>query len=570
MQYRYRIPHLLLSALVAFSACKKKVDEQYDNRPNQQPVINSNTRLINLVSARELKIGGQQLSSYLKPNFEGYYGSAGTMRITRYFPETGQLGTTFTIPSEFVQADGMIKDLQVTSLSSRDKVPLARPFQLKDYGRTPMDYFHAFFSPGPGMLADSMFAIPREVSPAADPTKIRIRLVNLGSTPDYFRRSGPMSLTWADGTPIDSHTSHIAPGKASSYIELPYGTYQFKVTTDADGREVPAKGNSAISANVLNPGTGTMMGLGDGTPGVAGFSDSWLTFAPLRTYQPGGVYTLVVSNMSGYSEASPGTNGETLPILCNSFQLINDISEPANQSYARVQGVNVLPGAEVKWVMDSQEMGNNLFATHTGYSTVVAGTHLLKATDSKGTLLAQKEITLQPGDNVTAWLYTSKAGQPDISFSNNNLSTIYNLPVTGNDGSDASRKDGYPYWVRFMNFCADQPQVTFTENNGVMFGSAGSKLVQYGQQQVNDAYALRRVNFNADILVYASRPGVLPGDWISSIAPLKHTTFIRNIDLYKTTGKPWSEPGVYTVALVGSTAGNASEKARMILIKHTR
>lgn len=45
---------------------------------------------------------------------------------------------------------------------------------------------------------------------------------------------------------------------------------------------------------------------------------------------------------------------------------------------------------------------------------------------------------------------------------------------------------------------------------------------------------------------------------------------MANIDLYKTTGKPNSEPGIYTVALIGSTAVNAAEKAKMIVIKHNR
>lgn len=560
----------LLSLLVlqGFSSCKKKVDFEYDNRPNQTAISNSLTRLVNLIGYREIQIGDKRLSSFLQPDKEGSYGTPGTMRITPYFPTTGQLSTVFSIPSEFVGADGIVKDIQLSSFALKDYALPTKPFSVKDYGRAGMDYYLARFG---NDFKDSMFAVPRDIANSSNPANFKIRILNLSTKSAAYGRKGKMTLAWADGTPVSANTTSIDVGDHSQYAELPFGTYQFKILCE-DGREVPSKSFSGgfVTINILNPNTGTLMGAGEGTPGVAGYSDSWSTYAPLKTYQPGGIYTIVIANTGGYKEARPGSNGETTDIFTNCFQVVSDISEPINATYGRVQASNVVPGAEVKWLVDDKELGSTNYTQQTDYLTLIVGKYQVKAVDKTGKTLATTTLNLLAGDNVTTWLYTDRNGAAAIGVSNNNLSGVYNTVVNGNDGSYAALKDPFPTWIRFMNFSANLDDVTFTGNNGVMFNAEGSKNLSYATQKTNDVYVKQALNFSSNILVYASKPGVLPGNWIENVNPLPSTAFIKNIDLYKTPSKPNSEPGIYTVVLVGKANGTGDEKAKTILIKHNK
>jgi len=75
-------------------------------------------------------------------------------------------------------------------------------------------------------------------------------------------------------------------------------------------------------------------------------------------------------------------------------------------------------------------------------------------------------------------------------------------------------------------------------------------------------------------MVYRSTPDVVPGTWANDIDVLTHEAFIANKKLYEKPGRPEpvQEAGVYTVALIGKSSKNVSakDKARMILVKHTR
>lgn len=567
-----KLAAISLFIVLVIPACKKKIDYAYDNRPGQAAGVTLNTRLVNLIGYRELQIGEKRLTSFLPPDREGYYGSPGTMRVTPYFPQTGQLTTVYSLPGEFLSSDGYIHDILLTTLSGRDAVGAIGEndrFSIRDYGRTPMDYYRVRYE---ASFSDSMFAVPRDITASSNPANFKIRILNLSTNPDYYQRQGKMTLAFSDGRPVSSKTSAIDRGKYSDYIELPYGTYQFKVLAE-DEREVPHKAvsfteNAGSSINILNPNTGTLMAIGEGDPGPAGFNDSWLNYAPVRTFQPGGVYTIVVSNITGWSEAMPGSNGETIGVIVNCFQVIADISEPLNHQYARVQAVNTLPGSSVKWQVNGNDLGTTGYTETTAYLPFLTGKHAIKAVDGQGAVLAEQEVSLLPGDNITAWVYRQGDGTA-ITLSNNNLSGIYGTPVNGNDGSASTRRDAYPYWLRFMNFCTDVQDVTFTANNGQPLGAgtqAASQNILYGVQKTIDPYIRQGYNFSTSILAYASKPGVIPGNWIHTIQPLPASTFIKNIGLYKTEGKPNSEPGIYTVALVGQL----NQEAKLILIKHNQ
>ncbi|SKD04290.1 hypothetical protein SAMN05660461_2806 [Chitinophaga ginsengisegetis] len=567
---KMKITYILIAVAVMMSACSKKLDYSYDNRMVQYPMSASGIRVVNLVGATELSVNGQRLTSYLQPDKEGYYGPNET-RGTAYFPETGRLGLTYSIPREQVKASGWVDSILFSSLSVKNAVPAPRPFRAKEDDAHPNDYYFVRFRPNPDGFQDSLFVIPRGISPAADPAVFKVRLLNLSSTitgsiPPGIFRTGPMSLTLADGTGVPG-LSNIAPGKYSDYVEIPYGTYQFKVLNN-EGKEVPAGGTIY---NLFNPATGTLMDI-NGTPGIGGNKDTWLTYAPLKTFQPGGIYTIVVSSTYEANIPTGNPNGETYKSENNTFRIIADIPEPLNITYARLQGVNVAAGKKITWQVDGQPMGSTLaFTQQTTYSRYITGTHMVKALDENGQVLAESNLAMQPADNFTAWLYTRKDGSAAITFSANNLSGKYYDGTATDDGTYSILKAVYPFWIRFMNFCPDLEEVTFTQGNGQPFSAVSALAYQhiYFAKAVTDLpYVMQMVNFSQPVMAYASRPGIAPGDWLRNITPLKSRDFIARPELYKTPELPQSEPGIYTVVLLGSTAANATEKARMIIVKH--
>ncbi|MGF6928287.1 hypothetical protein QFZ48_003787 [Chitinophaga sp. W2I13] len=568
---KMKITYIGMAAALLFSACSKKLDYTYDNRFIQQPVTASTVRLVNLVGATELTIAGQPLTSFIAPDDEGYYGPNET-RATRWFPENGRLGTTFTIPAELLK-NGRADSILFSSLSPKLSVPPPRPFSVQEEVNNPSDYYFVRFRPNAAGFTDSLFRIPRAVSPASDPAGFKVRLLNLSSMPagnsmPGLFRHGPMTLTLADGTAVPGLTN-IMPGAYSGYVELPYGTYQFKVLS-SEGKEVPASGEY----NLLNPVTGTLMDQ-QGTPGIGGNKDTWLTYAPLKTFQPGGIYTIVVAYNYDTKVPTGNPNGETTITENNSFRIIADISEPVNMTYARMQGINVAAGRKISWQVDGQPMGATLdYTQQTTYSRYITGTHIVKAIDEKGQVLAERSLPLQPGDNLTLWYYQHKDGAPAITFSANNLSGKFYGGTATDNGTYGMFKDSYPCWIRFMNFCPDLEEMTFTTDNGLPFPNpvnipnAAAQHIELGTPVTDNPYVMMFVNFPQRILAYASAPGILPGNWIRTITPLKSRQFIARPELYKTPELPQSEPGIYTVALIGSTSANATEKARMIIVKH--
>lgn len=556
---------LLLAVLLLGGSCKKKLDFGYDNRLGRQPMAASSIRLVNLAGATELSIGSIPLTSFIQPDKDGYYGPDRT-RGTVYFPETGRMGTTFLIPQQFVNAAGWVDSILFNSFMG---LPESRPFKAKDDFNNPHDYYYVRFRPNTAALTDSFFDVPRSVSPPVDPSSFKVRLLNLSSTPDGYSvpglfRKGPMSLAWSDGTVIPG-LQHIAPASWSDYVEIPYGSYQLKVV-DAAGREV--QGNSSL---ILNPATGTLMDY-YGTPGPGGRADTWLTYAPFKTFQPGGVYTIVVSMNFDCVITNGNPNGETTKTEGNTFRILADMTEPVNLTYGRVQAVNAFQGKEVSWQVNGSPLGGALaFTRQTPFERYITGNYTIKAVDKGGAVLAEKELNLQPGDNITAWLYPDNSGAPAIVLAANNLSAKYYNGNGGEDGSYSMYKDGFPFWIRFLNLCPGLNEVTFTSDNGQAFpvysGTTANSATQHilqGKAVIQDPYAQLAINLPGQILAYASSPGVLPGDWLQQIPALQSRDFIARKALYQTPELPNREPGFYTVALVGSSPDNA----RIIIVKH--
>ncbi len=144
----------------------------------------------------------------------------------------------------------------------------------------------------------SVLPVPRNVHAPTKPDHFKIRIINL--TGDPIRRPtllngpqedlrGAVSLTYADGMPVSQQTSNIGTGSPiSEYVELPYGTYQFRVLT-ADGRQLPSPASSLQDRGL------TMFDPPTSTISQSLSCSTGLVYAPIGVYQPGGIYTIVVT-----------------------------------------------------------------------------------------------------------------------------------------------------------------------------------------------------------------------------------------------------------------------------------
>jgi hypothetical protein len=213
---------------------------------------------------------------------------------------------------------------------------------------------------------------------------------------------------------------------------------------------------------------------------------------------------------------------------------------------------------------------------------LVNGTHQLQVSDQSGKVLVSKTLSLNGGDNITAWVYPSPSGSDSIVFVQNNLSGNYYNGGTG-DGSDASTSQFHincPFWIRFLNLCPDLPYVTFTQGNGYMwldnptYGTSALAAQNLTPGGLPDTYFqyVSGVGYTMpdQIEAYQSQPLILPGDWLSDIPALVAGDFSSGSTLIYPYGLPVNgEPGVYTVALVGRY-GSGGTGAQMIIVKHNQ
>lgn len=576
MQTRTYITGILL--LASLGACKKqKADYRYVEPDQPQVLTGSTVRLMSMGrAATELVLNADTLTSMVPPNIEGYY-LADNTRPTVYFPN-GRLGSTYTIPQRFIQADGSAQ-VAIGSLYNQQPEPLIFPksFTIHEDVAHPTDYYNVWFGDATEdiMSTDSVFPIQRSISPPSDPQHFKVRLLNLSSAPAKGNIQGNMSLVFADGTTVSSTTSNVAQGQASDYVEVPYGAYQFKVT-DAAGHIVPGVVTGFDETGSLDPETGHMtVGNPNGLPFQSG-----LTVAPLHTFQPGGVYTILVSTSSGFSYIPPGAaNGFSAKTVFNAFRIVPDITEPLNQTYGHVQAVNALPGAQLTVSIDGSSLGKTAvdYTKASAYGTYITGTHTLKIQDVKNNVVADTSFNLSGGDNYSIWVFPGTDGKTKVKMVANNLSGVFysNQNKSGDDGTFDQFTTAMPYWVRFLNLSADVPEATFTAQNGQGFVSAvnqvsglsASQHLAQGAVVTIDPYVLLTPTYGlSQVLAYASAPNIAPGNWLQDVPALKGTDFIARPAFYPAQ-QPNFETGVYTVALVGSLK---DKSAKMIIIKHNQ
>jgi hypothetical protein len=480
---------------------------------------------------------------------------------------------------------------------------------------TPYDMylFNNSFINGPSNMSSVNVlgkVFPRAVS-VSDPAKFKIRILNLShglsATPPAYNSqdnplagNGTVSLCYANSLPVNATTtSRIAPGMASDYIELPYGTYQFRVF---DENSVLVPGHNDVHKGLNYGGNySAKASPGDNYPSFQ------LVYTPIRTYLPGGIYTLVVFD-DQYVDA--GT-GNTVSVLQPAYQVISDNKPPANTSYSNIQWANALPGAtKLNLQIDEVSLPGPLdFGNSSGYASFSYGQHSLTLKDNSNNTLASQSFFLPAMANYTVWAYADAGNKPQLSFVSNEMDFTNNGAQPGSD---------FNFACRFVNFCPDAPFVTFTANNYGIYSNVPTDDANFlinggptvpvkvfenlpfaapildtaylmppnpiglsdnskytfpavapdnGNGYLNHPfYPLYRIN----AFVSQAYPTVIvPGDPIPGLYPID-LPFLINPSIYP-TNKPNSDAGVFTVALIGRIgAKDASQGIRLMCIKHVQ
>ena len=577
---------LLLSCCFLFFGCSKpKEDFTYDNsHPRYDP---SAVRIINTAMYRQVIADYDSLTNFDK-----------TGAPTRFFPGDGLLGRIWEIPKSLFAAD----EAYITLMGIQDysAVPVqSRPVSLLIPGANkPKDYYTIW--PG-GVGQPEVVSIDRDIQASSKRDHFKIRIINLmksvgalpspGSTGALEDLSGPITLAYADGTPVSSQTSNISvEQRTSPYIEMPYGTYQFKILS-ADGREISATTHGVNEDDFeyrrLDPPTSRIVIPSTGG-GVTG-----LTYAPIRTYQPGGVYTIVVAP---FPFDYLLTSGSSQFAYQNQFKVIDDVPPPPNFNFARIQCVNALPGNYVDFRINGIPLSDVVrYGQGSGYQIVSAnGEYVVEAQNSEGVELARVTHSIQAGQNHSVWLWQDAQGKVRLLPVANDMSTEFYSNRFDDNASVNRLEHTMALSTRHLNLSSDLPYLSYTINNGqdmrqymtLQVPGAGSFYVEHsddvmynlrpGVPIVDLPYARWRVDYGVTFewMAYRSTPGVTPGFWLDQIPVFRSTDLIARPALYTQVGRPLPamEPGIFTVAVIGRTAEGASniEKAKIIAVKHNQ
>ena len=553
--------HMLFAAilLLGMGCAKDKQNELPGHLPDDHNMAASTVRLILLEGKSDLMVNGEKLTSWEVPiqaNGQEY------PFPTKYFPTSGKLSGTYTLPQQFINGAGQAT-VKLYIAGSQQIVPpvpdyLLDSFVVNNNYQQPLDYYIGTKAGNNGTGIGSTMAVPRGITAPARPDHIRVRLVNLS-----LDELPKLTLAYADGSPVSDITSGIDNYKWSDYVELPYGTYQFKVLVDGESWQIPGK---------------TPMTIEMPTPTDFSYSGNQLYYAPVYPYQPGGVYTIVVAH-SAKSNYWFGDGQNPTP----AFSVITDVTPAANLTYARIQAANAASETGLQWQIDGGAPASVAYATASDYSTLIAGMHTISFTDAKGKKVAEKKMTINAGDNLTLWAYPGNGDSAAITVIQNNMSGK-RVMSPNDDGSDASQwvydplKDHMLLQTRFLNLCPDLPYITFTGPNGASFFSnfyADARAAQNLRPgQAPDAtvipypYVDMGIVTGGVVQAFSSRPQVIPGNRLTDVTPLSTSDFVRMPAYYVRNGKPDAEGGVYTVALIGRE--DATHHPRLIVVKHNQ
>lgn len=582
----------LLGSLLLLNACKK---EKLDNKPVQTVVGNTSAsaiRMFNLSTSTDVTVNNIPLTAR---QTNGQNQGSTDIGLS-LFPSgkwfSGEDGAPFTLPNSLLDKNGkahfIIGSLDTTIVNDVEH---------------PKDYYL--------MIDGHLRVVDRNNIQPSAAQNFKIRIVNFGSNVrgNILDLNGSVTLTYADGTVVDQRLSNVTPGASSGYIELPYGAYQFKLFLTNGGsidltRQL-ADFPSPAYYDACNPSFHPQQGM---NPRV-------------RTFKPGGVYTIMVSE-NGHNLYTDCAKVLPPSIFANSYRVLTESNPGVNNTFVRMHAVNAVPGKNILFSVDGKALGEKRpyigqiagsKAVPAEYQIYVQGKHHIVAKDDNGEMMAEADLMLYPYDNYTIWLYNNKDGKPALVFQPNDMTgTLYsstyhpNGPVIPDDGTNgAARLIQYPYALqsRFINLCADLPYATFTNDHQLLLPAVSNSQdsIRYFSAYVNMApgalplrnasviYSLpnyspgfagnpaanEKGNLPKLLRVFRSKPAPqaeVPGSLEASIAPLDvYETFVANNSLYTFPQFKSPETGVYTVALVGrlSNAGNGNQ-AKLIVIKHNK
>lgn len=576
---------VVFTVSLAFVGCQKdKYDFSYDNSSKEYE--SSTVRIVNLSLYQQLATLDEPLTNH------EYTGTP-----TRFFPGDGLMKSTWRVPKDLLGEEGETELLfsdpfQVTPSIPIPTDPVKASISSID---GPMDYYTIW--PG-GSGQPDVVPMPRDDMHASKPDHIKVRLLNLmksvdalpaaGQTGPLEDLTGSITLTYADGTPVSPQTSNLSISQGRSpYVEIPYGTYQFKILT-SDGRQIAATVHGITEENFLyrrmDPPT-SRLPVPETNAGITG-----LTYAPIQTYQPGGVYTIVVAPfpfdylVTNYYEGA----------YQNQFKIIEDVEPIANSEFSKLQCVNAYSGESATFQVNGTALGSALkFSEESDYTVLSAdNNYLIEAVGSSGTVLASVELSIKPNQNHTVWLWEDDKGEAHLLPVANDLSTEFYANRFDDDGSNNRYEYTMAMSVRYLNLSSNMPNLSYTINNGQdmrqvmqLFGVGAGHYVQHsdsvmynlepGKAIVDIPYSRWRTDYNYSFewMAYESKPGVIPGIWADDIPTFNGQQLIANSELYTEVGRslPTCEPGVYTIALIGKRNSESSDaSARIIAIKHNK
>ena len=593
LSYRHFL--FLLATMLCLAACTK---DKLDNKPIQTEVGNtsaSTIRMFNLSTSTDVTVNNIPLTAR---QTNGQNQGSTDIGLS-LFPSgkwiSGDDGSPFTLPNSLLDKNGkahfIIGSLDTTIMNDIEH---------------PRDYYL--------MTNGHLRVVERNNTQASAAQNFKIRIVNFGSKVlgDKLQLNGPVTLTYADGTMVDPRVSNIALGASSDYVELPYGAYQFKLFiaggAGIDVTKQLADFPSTAYYNPCDPSFHPQQGIN----------------TRVRTFKPGGVYTILVSENfhNLFTDCPMGITPAGL--YANSYRVLTEYNPGVNANFARMQAVNAAPGKSISITVDGKSLGSRYpyIGEITGskayqpeYQIYVQGKHHIVARDENGGMLAENDLTLYPYDNYTIWLYNNKEGKPVLVFQPNDMTgTLYsstyhpNGPTIPDDGTNgAARVIQFPYALqsRFINLSPDMPYTTFTSDHQLLLPAIGPNLqdsIRYFSAYVNMAPGALPSR-NASVIysipnyspassgvpfgnteksylpkllrAFRSKPAPeaeVPGSLESSITALDvNEAFVANNSLYTFPQFKSPETGVYTVALVGrlSNAGNGNQ-AKLIVIKHNK
>lgn len=592
---RKSLLHLILASTLLLGGCLKEKKDLEQFRPDVSVKSQSSIRFFNFYIAGPLDVMVNNVP------LTSYGAAGGTPLGLSMFPggywNTAENGSPFTIPVSLLDKNGRAR----VQLGTRFK-PLVDTV-LEHSPAKPVDFY---------VTSDGKLRIlQRQNVPPASPEYFRLRVIHLGQAADPFGLGKPLTLTYADGSIVDPALTGIAPGTSSAYVDVPYGAYQFKLFSG--GGASPDFEKQLVEYPLVPLYNGCEPSVVQPQQGV---------FPKVRTFKPGGVYALVVTDANyAYFDC---TRFNYVDFRLNGYRVVTELDPGVNLAYARMHAVNALPGKTVRIKVDGAEWGGNLpyagsqFTSAplpADYRIFVQGDHRVEATDDKGAVLASAAIKLYPYDNYTIWVHEKPDGTAAILFSANDMTgTIYSDKYFPNPGrpetsiDDGTNGEGrllrHPYvtQLRFLNLSADLPYATFMGDHA-MLPNHQQEISLYGaavnlasgsvsEKNPNILFPgvkvepFSAVNFNfpgipgvvpapGQIYVYRSTPTPLqvPGSVLGQVAPLQvRKALITNPAMYRENNLPAMENGVYSVALIGRIAGTGGpeQRARIITIKHNK